>query len=107
MNRPPAGGAKLSSSHGVAKAGHAKTAKASHAQATRGPPPPPGEASAAHVKPRGKTAAQIRFEEASAERRRKEAARTGYKSHKAKVAEFNEKLGKLSEHHDIPKVGPG
>jgi protein FAM32A len=29
------------------------------------------------------------------------------KSHKEKVAEFNEYLGKLSEHHDIPKVGPG
>jgi len=29
------------------------------------------------------------------------------KSHKDKVREFNEKLSKLSEHHDIPKVGPG
>ena len=28
-------------------------------------------------------------------------------SHKDKVAAFNEKLSKLSEHHDIPKVGPG
>lgn len=29
------------------------------------------------------------------------------KSHKDKVREFNEKLSKLTEHHDIPKVGPG
>lgn len=29
------------------------------------------------------------------------------KSHKEKVKEFNDKLASLSEHHDIPKVGPG
>ena len=29
------------------------------------------------------------------------------KSHKERVAEFNNKLEQLSEHHDIPKVGPG
>ena len=28
-------------------------------------------------------------------------------SHRDKVARFNDKLSKLSEHHDIPKVGPG
>lgn len=29
------------------------------------------------------------------------------KSHKEHVASFNEKLAKLTEHHDLPKVGPG
>ncbi|KXZ54845.1 hypothetical protein GPECTOR_4g917 [Gonium pectorale] len=29
------------------------------------------------------------------------------KSHRDRVKEFNEYLAKLSEHHDIPKVGPG
>ena len=28
-------------------------------------------------------------------------------THKEKVRMFNEKLARLSEHHDIPKVGPG
>jgi len=29
------------------------------------------------------------------------------KSHRQKIDDFNEKLAKLSEHYDIPKVGPG
>ncbi|GLC41597.1 hypothetical protein PLESTB_000698200 [Pleodorina starrii] len=29
------------------------------------------------------------------------------KSHRERVKDFNEYLAKLSEHHDIPKVGPG
>lgn len=29
------------------------------------------------------------------------------KSHRKKIEEFNQYLSKLSEHHDIPKVGPG
>eukprot|EP01133_Synstelium_polycarpum_P008938 gene8938-10481_t len=28
-------------------------------------------------------------------------------SHKEKVEEYNKKLSRLSEHHDVPKVGPG
>ena len=33
--------------------------------------------------------------------------RLASKTHKDKVNEFNEKLANLTEHHDIPKVGPG
>jgi protein FAM32A len=33
--------------------------------------------------------------------------RSAEKSHKEKVADFNRKLEELSEHYDIPKVGPG
>ena len=29
------------------------------------------------------------------------------KSHRDRVREFNEYLTNLTEHHDIPKVGPG
>ena len=29
------------------------------------------------------------------------------KSHRERVADFNAYLSNLSEHHDIPKVGPG
>lgn len=34
-------------------------------------------------------------------------AKAAAKSHKEKVSEFNSKLEQLSEHYDIPKVGPG
>ena len=33
------------------------------------------------------------------------AAKAAAKTHKERVAEFNEKLENLSEHYDIPKVG--
>lgn len=33
--------------------------------------------------------------------------RLASKTHKDKVNEFNDKLANLTEHHDIPKVGPG
>ncbi|PWN30616.1 DUF1754-domain-containing protein [Jaminaea rosea] len=53
------------------------------------------------------TDAERRFAEVQrkrmAERVRKEAG----KSHKERVGDFNKYLEKLSEHHDIPKVGPG
>lgn len=50
-----------------------------------------------------KTTTELAFEQAQRERLRKKPQ----KSHREKVAEFNDKLAKLSEHHDIPKVGPG
>jgi protein FAM32A len=34
-------------------------------------------------------------------------AKQAAQSHRDRVAEFNQKLENLSEHHDIPKVGPG
>lgn len=51
-----------------------------------------------------KTATELAAEKARqrihAERLKEQAK----KSHKDRVTEFNEKLAKLSEHHDIPKV---
>ncbi|GAA5889547.1 hypothetical protein JCM8208_001056 [Rhodotorula glutinis] len=55
----------------------------------------------------GKTEAQRRFEEVQRKRLLEKAAKAAVKSHKERVAEFNEKLENLSEHYDIPKVGPG
>ncbi|KAF8338282.1 uncharacterized protein EI90DRAFT_3042371 [Cantharellus anzutake] len=52
-------------------------------------------------------ASQRRFEEAQRNRRAERVAKLATKTHKDRVQEFNEKLDALSEHHDIPKVGPG
>ena len=54
-----------------------------------------------------KTSAQLAFEAAQTKKQQEKLPGLAAKSHKEKVAEFNEYLGKLSEHHDIPKVGPG
>jgi len=38
------------------------------------------------------------------QREREELEKVGSKSHRERVEEFNEKLGKLTEHNDIPRV---
>ena len=59
------------------------------------------------IKPPEKTPAEAAFEKAQQARLAEQAALAAQKSHKDKVAEYNAHLAKLSEHHDIPKVGPG
>ncbi|KDQ20328.1 hypothetical protein BOTBODRAFT_62631 [Botryobasidium botryosum FD-172 SS1] len=54
-----------------------------------------------------KTDAERRFEEVQRQRRAERVARLAAQTHKDRVHEFNSKLEALSEHHDIPKVGPG
>ncbi|CAO3668517.1 unnamed protein product [Umbelopsis ramanniana] len=54
-----------------------------------------------------KTPAELKFEETQRRRQEEKIRRSAEKSHKEKVAEFNDKLEQLSEHYDIPKVGPG
>jgi len=54
-----------------------------------------------------RTEAEKAHEERSRQQRRKRIVEQAELSHKDKVKLFNEKLAKLSEHHDIPKVGPG
>ncbi|KAM0788977.1 hypothetical protein ACM66B_003049 [Microbotryomycetes sp. NB124-2] len=54
-----------------------------------------------------KTEAQRRFEEVQKKRMLEKAAKAASKSHKDRVAEFNAKLERLSEHHDMPRIGPG
>ena len=54
-----------------------------------------------------RTAAERRFDEQAAKTQEKLTRSMASKSHRDKVKDFNEYLSKLSEHHDIPKVGPG
>ncbi|EAU92792.1 hypothetical protein CC1G_01837 [Coprinopsis cinerea okayama7 len=54
-----------------------------------------------------KTEAEKRFEEVQRQRLAQRVAKLAKKTHKDRVAEFNSHLESLSEHHDIPKVGPG
>ncbi|KAK9761591.1 hypothetical protein K7432_013399 [Basidiobolus ranarum] len=54
-----------------------------------------------------KTPAELAFEKVQRIRQREKAYKLAQKSHKQKVAEFNEYLANISEHYDIPKVGPG
>ncbi|KDR85453.1 hypothetical protein GALMADRAFT_108579 [Galerina marginata CBS 339.88] len=54
-----------------------------------------------------KTDAEKRFEEVQKRRLEQRIAKLAHKTHKDRVNEFNAHLESLSEHHDIPKVGPG
>lgn len=67
---------------------------------TSAPPPP-------QSRPDRRTDAEKRHAAAVAAREAERIAALASKSHRERVAEFNDKLASLSEHHDIPKVGPG
>lgn len=55
-----------------------------------------------------KTPAQIRQEEMKRKRLEEKFEREGgVKTHKERVEELNRYLSGLSEHHDMPKIGPG
>ena len=54
-----------------------------------------------------RTPAQRRHDEILVAREKERTAKMASKSHRDRVREFNEYLGALTEHHDIPKVGPG
>ncbi|KAF2087284.1 DUF1754-domain-containing protein [Saccharata proteae CBS 121410] len=55
----------------------------------------------------GMTATQIAFEKRRRERLERQIKREGAKSHRENVEEFNKKLSMQSEHHDMPRIGPG
>ncbi|KAJ9066113.1 hypothetical protein DSO57_1030374 [Entomophthora muscae] len=62
----------------------------------------------AYVAPKiRKTEAELKFERIQNQRLKEKVEDMAKRSHKDKVQEFNKKLEKLSEHYDIPKVGPG
>ncbi|KAF9166040.1 hypothetical protein BGX21_001448 [Mortierella sp. AD011] len=65
--------------------------------------PPPSKP----VKVLEKTAAELKFEEVQRKRQEEKVLKSAMKSHKEKVAELNRKLEEMTEHYDIPKVGPG
>lgn len=54
-----------------------------------------------------RTEAEKKFEAKMMAAEEKRLAKLAAVSHRDRVREFNEKLEALSEHHDIPKVGPG
>lgn len=54
-----------------------------------------------------RTKAEIQFEEAQRKRESELIKKRLAKTHRQRIEEYNEYLASLSEHHDIPKVGPG
>ncbi|KAH7092022.1 hypothetical protein FB567DRAFT_516298 [Paraphoma chrysanthemicola] len=56
---------------------------------------------------RKKTEAERRHDEMRRKRLEERLKREGVKTHKEKVEELNKYLSGLSEHHDMPKIGPG
>ncbi|OJI96823.1 hypothetical protein ASPVEDRAFT_48929 [Aspergillus versicolor CBS 583.65] len=54
-----------------------------------------------------KTEAEKRHEEMRKKRVLERLKREGIKTHKERVEELNKYLSRLSEHHDMPKIGPG
>ena len=56
---------------------------------------------------RKKTEAEKRHDEMRRKRLEERLKRDGVKTHKEKVEELNKYLSGLSEHHDMPKIGPG
>ena len=63
-------------------------------------PPPLGAADR-------RTEAERRHDERVAKEEQRLIAKMAAKTHREKVQDFNVYLSKLSEHHDIPRVGPG
>jgi protein FAM32A len=64
-------------------------------------------APAARTGPDRRTEAERRHDERVAKEEKRLIAKMAAKTHREKVQEFNAYLAKLSEHHDIPRVGPG
>ncbi|KAK6495482.1 hypothetical protein TWF481_003498 [Arthrobotrys musiformis] len=54
-----------------------------------------------------KTEAERKFEEARKKKLDQLLLKDAAKSHKERVEEFNKYLANLSEHHDMPRIGPG
>ena len=56
---------------------------------------------------RQKTDAEKMFEKRRKQLEKEEAKKLAKESYREKIAKFNAHISKLSEHHDIPRVGPG
>ncbi|PVH88656.1 DUF1754-domain-containing protein [Cadophora sp. DSE1049] len=55
----------------------------------------------------GKTASERAYEEMRRKRLHGRLQKEGVKTHKQRVEELNKYLSNLSEHHDMPRIGPG
>ncbi len=73
------------------------------------PASPSAEGTSSNLTESGRkmTEAERKFEEVRRKRMHQRIAKEARTSHKDKVDAFNSYLSSLSEHHDIPKVGPG
>ncbi|GMH39892.1 hypothetical protein BSKO_07796 [Bryopsis sp. KO-2023] len=54
-----------------------------------------------------RTEAEKAYDEKMDKREDEQIRKIAFKSHRERVKDFNEYLANLTEHHDIPKVGPG
>ncbi|KAF9091314.1 hypothetical protein BGX29_006192 [Mortierella sp. GBA35] len=99
------GSLKFKGGGGVTKKKKKKTdpAKVKAALEAKEATPPPSKP----IRVLEKTAAEKRFEETQKKRQEEKVLKSAMKSHKEKVAELNRKLEEMTEHYDIPKVGPG
>ncbi|VDB86585.1 unnamed protein product [Peniophora sp. CBMAI 1063] len=115
----PGGSLKLKGADGAGKKKKSKSKSKSSAKDELLQPPPksssPVPTSSGRESPAAgssktadkKTEAERRFEATQRKRLAEKIKREAGKTHKDRVHEFNAKLESLSEHHDIPKVGPG
>lgn len=53
------------------------------------------------------TAAELAFQEKRKQREIERLSKLADKSHRERIAEFNKHLASLTEHNDLPKIGPG
>jgi protein FAM32A len=84
-----------------------KTETETDAPPTRSLSPSAAEQAMKESGGRKKTEAEKRHEEYRRKRLEEKLKREGVKTHKEKVEELNKYLSGLSEHHDMPKIGPG
>ncbi|KAK9474333.1 DUF1754-domain-containing protein [Dipodascopsis tothii] len=54
-----------------------------------------------------RTPAQRRHDEIQRKRMEKNLEHRAAKSHRERIEEYNKHLSSLSEHHDMPRIGPG
>lgn len=92
--------AKRSTSHDDATKSPSRTPRRSMS-------PDTAEKSIKEAGGRKKTEAERRHDEMRRKRLEERLKRDGVKTHKEKVEELNKYLSGLSEHHDMPKIGPG
>lgn len=59
------------------------------------------------IRERLKTEAEKKFDDQRRKRLEERLKREGVKTHKQRVEELNKYLSGLSEHHDMPRIGPG
>eukprot|EP00996_Jenningsia_fusiforme_P005117 NODE_6021_length_615_cov_7.803887_g5618_i0.p2 GENE.NODE_6021_length_615_cov_7.803887_g5618_i0~~NODE_6021_length_615_cov_7.803887_g5618_i0.p2 ORF type:complete len:109 (+),score=29.33 NODE_6021_length_615_cov_7.803887_g5618_i0:184-510(+) len=68
---------------------------------------PPQEEKPKAVEKDTRTAAEKAYDEVQARRAEERYKAAADRSFRDRIDEYNEKISRLTEHHDIPRVGPG